>query len=211
VSVSELAAHIMRLSLLLLVLLAEQSAGVDHAKFRTCAQTGFCRRRRTAPTHPYVVAPGSLSLDSAGSVRGELHGGEFGVSLTMQLLAYTSGVARLRITETTPLHGPRWEPSDILEADIRTAPLRPVGADQLGTAHPLHAALAASEAMAYAFGADNAHTLVAIHLHPFRAHLYIGTEAVLSLNPGGKVRRAALGRPTLIAPHACAVATTARA
>ena len=83
----------------LLLLLGAAAVGVDHAKFRTCQQTGFCRRRRTADTHhPYVVAPGSLSLDAAtGAVRGRLHGGPFGVSLTLDVLAYVGGTARLRV------------------------------------------------------------------------------------------------------------------
>ena len=55
---------------------------------------------------------------------GQLHGGPFGVPLTLRLLAYTCGVARLRITETNPLHGPRWEPTDILEEGLEGALLR---------------------------------------------------------------------------------------
>ena len=110
------------------VLLLSSAFAVDHAKFRTCQQTGFCRRHRTdEKPHPYVVAPNSLALDAAtGAVSGKLHGGPFGVSLTLTLLAYSSGVARLRVTETAPLHGPRWEPTDILESGLATAPLRPL-------------------------------------------------------------------------------------
>ena len=101
-----------------LSLLAAASA-VDHAKFRTCQQTGFCRRHRASQVHrPYVVAPNSLQVDAAGTVEGQLHGGPFGVSLTLKLLGYADGLARLRVTETNPLHGPRWEPDDILEKDL---------------------------------------------------------------------------------------------
>ena len=163
---------------------------VDHAKFRTCSQTGFCRRRRNAAIHPYVVAPGSLTLDKAtGTVQGRLHGGEFGVSLNLHLIGYPSGVTRLRVTETNPLHGKRWEPTDILEADLTPSALRQVDAAELGEAHPLTAAVVASEAMVYTVGNqdDGTPILVAIHMHPFRAALYHGGEKVVSLNPAGKL------------------------
>ena len=172
--------------LLALLLLGgvSRAVGVDHAKFRTCQQTGFCRRRRSvAHHHPYVVAPNSLTVDASGAVQGKLHGGPYGVSLTLDVLAYASGVARLRVTETTPLHGPRWEPKDILEQTIETAPLRAVSAPELGTAHPVHAAVAAGEAVAYAFGDD---AVLAIQLHPFQASLYLAGVKAISLNPDGK-------------------------
>ena len=105
---------------LIALLLAAPALGVDHAKFRTCEKTGFCRRHRTAAAHPYVVAPGSLVLGERGAVSAQLHGGPFGVALTLDLLAFTCGVARMRITETKPLHGPRWEPDDILLDQVTT-------------------------------------------------------------------------------------------
>ena len=87
---------------------------VDHSKFRTCQQTNFCVRKRTAePGRAYLVGPQSVSLTS-NVLSAELHGGPWGVPLTLQLFAYDTGVARMRITETRPLHGPRWEPDDIL-------------------------------------------------------------------------------------------------
>ena len=136
----------MRASISLATLFAALHVGlaVDHSKFRTCAKTGFCRRRRNPEKHHgYVVAPTSLSLSTAGTVTGTLHGGEFGVSLTLTLQAYASGASRLRITETNPLHGPRWEPNDILEPELLTTPLRSVGVAEL-EGPPLEAAAAAS-------------------------------------------------------------------
>ena len=169
---------------LLLVLLGSSSA-VDHAKFRTCQQTGFCRRHRGSELpHPYVVAPGSLALDSSGAVTGRLHGGPFGVSLTLRLVAYTCGASRLRITETNPLHGPRWEPTDILEAGLQHTPLHAVDVFAIGTAHAVHGAVASGEMAVYGFGTDGA--LVAISYHPFKAALYLNGARVVALNPNGR-------------------------
>ena len=190
----------MRASMSLATLFAALHVGlaVDHSKFRTCAKTGFCRRRRNPEKHHgYVVAPTSLSLSTAGTVTGTLHGGEFGVSLTLTLQAYASGASRLRITETNPLHGPRWEPNDILEPELLTTPLRSVGVAEL-EGHPLEAAAAAKEVAVYAYAHEVPNTaspsaaaaedvLIAIQLHPFKATLYRGSTAALTLNPGGRL------------------------
>lgn len=176
----------MRATVASLALLFSVALGVDHAKFRTCTQTGFCRRSRNRASHNYVVAPGSLTLDASGALSGKLHGGPYGVSLSLSVVAYASGVARLRIVETNPLHGPRWEPTDILEAGITPAALKPVVVSELAAEHPLHSGVGAGEVAAYAFGSGATPTYLAVHLHPFRAHLYLGSEVVLSLNPGGK-------------------------
>ena len=98
----------------LLLLWLPNALCVDHSKFRTCSQTNFCVRKRTAePGRSYLVGPQSVSL-SSNALTAELHGGPWGVPLTLQLFAYDTGVARMRITESKPLHGPRWEPDDIL-------------------------------------------------------------------------------------------------
>ena len=180
----------MLLRVCLLLGLFAASEQVDHAKFRTCAQTGFCRRHRVSELpHPYVVAPGSLAVDgSSGEVTGTLHGGPFGVSLSLRLIAYDSGAARLRITESNPLHGPRWEPDDILEAGLKTTPLKAVGAAELDTAHPLREALSSGATVAYSFAAA-ADSIVAITYHPFKVVLYHGDAPAITLNPAGKVRR----------------------
>ena len=180
------------------LLLLASAAGVDHGKFRTCSQTGFCRRRRTArPERAYVVAPGSLAA-AGNAVRGELHGGPFGVKLALELSAFSAGVVRLRITESSPLHGARWEPSDILSEDLEPVALKPVGAADLGASHPLRAALESGSAAAYAFGAASRlapasgrpvrldETVLAVHLHPFKAELYQWGVRTLALNEGGR-------------------------
>ena len=178
---------ITRVPALLLALLG-LVASVDHAKFRDCGKTGFCKRHRKAPApHPYVVAPGSLAADSGtGGVVAQLHGGPFGGPLTLQLTAFTCGVARMRVTETNPLHGPRWEPKDILETSLVHAPLSWLTAEDLGKSHAAYASVASKEANAYAFGAKATRSVVTIHLHPFRAALYVGDEPAVSLNPEGK-------------------------
>ena len=143
---------------------------------------------RVRGTHPYLVAPNSLSVSQwSGDVTAKLHGGPFGVSLNLQLIAYTCGVVRMRIVETAPLHGPRWEPQDILESSMKTAPLRLMDAAALGTSHALHGAVSASEATAYAFTTEGtSEAIIAIYHQPFKAQLYVGDAAAVTINPAGK-------------------------
>lgn len=172
-----------------LLAMAAAAAGVDHAKFRTCAQTGFCRRNRNAEIpRPYLVAPDSLGL-ADGVLRGQLRGGPFAISLTMTLEGYMTGVLRLRITETHPLHGPRWEPKDILETNLVPTPLVMVTAAAATSDvadGPTMDALKSGDAHAYWLEAVSSPVAV-IHLHPsFRVEMWQKGERTMSINPSGR-------------------------
>jgi alpha 1,3-glucosidase len=172
-----------------LISLCFPAAAVDHAKFRTCDKTSFCRRHRGAQAaRPWVVAPGSAVLDVSGRVTAQLHGGPGGVPLTLELLGYQSGVFRLRVTETKPLHGPRWEPDDIL---IDPEPAKMVVLDASSPAIPdsLREAVLSGSALAYGLELSeplDAPAVLGLHLHPFQAELYVAGERVVELNPSGK-------------------------
>ena len=169
-----------------LLLCEHETLAVDHAKFRTCSQTGFCRRHRSVdPPRGYVIAPESI-VASDGGLQMKLHGGPFGAPLTLSLHAYDSGVARLRVVETTPLHGPRWEPNDILEP-LTSAPLTEVTAADVEAGSALQSLLSSSAAVAYAFAVGNGAATIVLHKHPFRAELWQEGEKVVSLNPAGKL------------------------
>jgi len=167
-----------------LCLLAGPASGVDHSKFRTCKMTYFCKTKREAqPSRAHVVAPGTVSL-ADGKLTAQLHGGPYGVPLTLTLVGYDTGVARLRITETNPLHGPRWEPQDIL-LEQTVAPLKPLLAGAATLPSALSGPVSASEALAYSVTADDS-VVVGIYLHPFRAKLFQAGEAAVDLNPEGR-------------------------
>jgi alpha 1,3-glucosidase len=172
-----------------LIALCVPAAAVDHAKFRTCDKTAFCRRHRGAEaTRPWVVAPGSAVLDASGRVSAQLHGGPSGVPLTLELLGYQSGTFRLRITETKPLHGPRWEPNDIL-VDPAAAKMVALDASSPAVPDSLRQAVSSGNALAYGLELSDpldAPAVLALHLHPFRAELHVAGERVLELNPSGK-------------------------
>jgi len=166
-----------------IVLLAPVTC-VDHHKFRTCSQTSFCRRRRPAtPAREYVISPSSFALDASGRLSAQLHGGPYGVPLSLSLETYASGAVRLRIVESSPLHGPRWEPNDILLPQAH-APLRLVGAGDAQLPAELRGAVETGDARVYAATDDG--VLVVLYLHPFRAALYQAGEKSLDLNGAGK-------------------------
>ena len=166
----------------LLLLALSSVLCVDHSKFRTCQQTNFCVRKRTAePGRSYLVGPSSVSL-SSNSLTAELHGGPWGVPLTLQLLAYDTGVARMRITESKPLHGPRWEPDDILldQAPHGTA-LTQLAADAAPEA--IKSAVAAGDVRAYGFAGSR---VIALQMHPFKVEMYEGGRLVAVANGENK-------------------------
>ncbi|KAL1504554.1 hypothetical protein AB1Y20_010954 [Prymnesium parvum] len=176
---------------LLLALSPTPSAAVDHAKFRTCAKTGFCRRHRDAPpSRAFLIAPASLQLTPHGVLAAQLHGGPFGVPLNLTLEAYSCGVLRLRAVEASPLHGARWEAEDLLEPSLRPAALTPIDADEAAAllppgASPL-AALRAGSARAYGLSSGGG-AVALVHLHPFSLELWQHGARSLHVNPAGKL------------------------
>ena len=162
--------------------------GVDHAKFRTCEQTGFCRRRRSAEiARGYVVPPASVQ-SASGTVTAQLHGGPFGVALSLSIQALASGPVRMRVVETNPLHGPRWEPADILEPNLEPVTLQPLTSKpETMLSGASLSAVQAGGALAYEYSAKGAAVVVVVlHLHPFKVEVWQHGERTLTLNPAGK-------------------------
>jgi len=179
----------MRARAVVFVGLFAAASAVDHAKFRTCEKTSFCRRHRKAEAaRQFLIPPGSASVDSSGRVSAQLHGGPHGVPLTLELAGFESGAFRLRLTETKPLHGPRWEPDDIL-MDPPSAQLVALEASAAAVPEALRPSVASGEASVYALrrsdGSDGP-GVVSLQLHPFRAALHVAGEPVVELNPEGK-------------------------
>ena len=85
----------MRARAVVFVGLFAAASAVDHAKFRTCEKTSFCRRHRKAEAaRQFLIPPGSASVDSSGRVSAQLHGGPHGVPLTLELAGFESGALK---------------------------------------------------------------------------------------------------------------------
>ena len=99
--------------LLLLSVCLFWTLAVDRTKFRTCQQTSFCRRHRSAERGRQYLVSG-LKMDSPGVAIADLKGGPNDVPLSLSVQFYTNGVSRIRVIEKKPLHGPRWEVDGVL-------------------------------------------------------------------------------------------------
>lgn len=94
----------------LLIFLAPSINAVKRGDFKTCAQSGFCRRLRDLPTSssssPYSIAPESALFDSAtGLFTAEINSAiwpeaHFGLSIGVTA---RDGLARLRVDEIAGL------------------------------------------------------------------------------------------------------------
>ena len=94
--------------LLVCVLSSAIVTAVDKSKFRTCDQTGFCRRhRKHQPKSHYRVDASSIVKEN-GRVKATLVGGPAeAVPLPIEITFLTTGVARVRITDPSK---ERWQP-----------------------------------------------------------------------------------------------------
>ena len=107
----------MQLYLVLALLAASLPAqeAVDRSKFRTCADTGFCRRHRGAT----AALPGAdsfrLDVESVSRQDGQLLGKVIAGALSLKLLISVcrGGAVRVKITEDED----RWAPPEILQPE----------------------------------------------------------------------------------------------
>ena len=102
-------------ALSLLLHLSQRAEAVDRSKFRTCADTGFCRRHRgAAAVHTYRVEGGSLRV-SRDVIEGRISGstGAHSGELKLQITICESDAIRIKISEEKP----RWQPLDLLMPD----------------------------------------------------------------------------------------------
>jgi len=155
---------------------------VDHSKFRTCDQTGFCRRNRKQDFKrgQFEVVPGSLVVGPT-KVEGKLKSAEPNdIPLLLKVHFYQNGMARVRVTEDSS--EARWEAPDIVtEENLVPAPCTSVknGDPSLP---PALAKVTDQQALFFSFGGNK---LVALQLAPFGFGLYVDGEIQMAANAHG--------------------------
>mmetsp|Transcript_30849 Transcript_30849/g.69275 ORF Transcript_30849/g.69275 Transcript_30849/m.69275 type:complete len:938 (-) Transcript_30849:398-3211(-) len=167
---------------------ASPTLAVDRSKFRTCQDTGFCRRNRTprSPPKPYRLLKESVANHGDDGMSAILTQAESD-SPPLKFVAkfYESGVARLQIREANPAK-PRWEAPDIVQ-------------DQLLQPSP-YQLLADSDDSVMRLEFAPGHVL-AITYEPFGATLYVNGEAAVVVNGKNKFHfeyhRSRQGDPSL--------------
>lgn len=176
----------------MLLLQPESVAAVDRSKFRTCAQTQFCQKYRTAqPTQFDVLAP-SIALTS-DKVRFDLQsqaGDETTLlqgSLHFVLDEKASQLPAVRVHVAEKFADPndpktRWENPDVLmpEALVGRA-IKKVTLMESGLSA---AAVGGGESVElFSLDTNNADVVVvALHLAPFAVDVFLNKEKVISMN-----------------------------
>jgi len=183
--------------LVALLLTTTLTHAVDQTKFRTCTQTGFCRRHRNkAPANAYTAA--LLSSNPNEPYKFLLHPGKGytqthpNLSLTVDPLS--NGAVRVRVQENNPATA-RWESSDILLPDglVRCSSATHSETPQTVTI---------SSSCSSPDGEDPADVVVS--LSPFKITVKQGSEVLMSINEAQlfhfEHKRSKLGVPEPTAP-----------
>ncbi|XP_049691589.1 neutral alpha-glucosidase AB isoform X1 [Accipiter gentilis] len=142
---------------------------VDRSNFKTCEQSGFCRRQRgLQPGHsPYRALLESLQL-GPDAARLQLINEVTKVPLLLELWGLQGNVTRIRIKELNPLR-PRFEVPDVLVAEPPVERLAVTGRDEGSLELSLGPA---------------GHRLLVTE-KPFRMDLLQGRELLCSVNARG--------------------------
>eukprot|EP01097_Dermamoeba_algensis_P006043 TRINITY_DN3807_c0_g1_i1.p1 TRINITY_DN3807_c0_g1~~TRINITY_DN3807_c0_g1_i1.p1 ORF type:complete len:904 (-),score=280.94 TRINITY_DN3807_c0_g1_i1:119-2830(-) len=105
-------------SLLCLFLLWEAES-VSRSNFRTCQQTGFCKRNRKLADHPkdsFTLTPYSLKLENDDTLSGTLVDKLTGLPYKMEITIYNDAFVRFKVSEVSP-KAKRYEPKEVLEEE----------------------------------------------------------------------------------------------
>ncbi len=166
-----------RFCLLLIVLSALFVAiqCVDRSKFRTCEQTGFCRRHRhkvgSSNGEGYKLDVSTVKMQDDGSLIGKIkvphvdNMNDDMLNLNIQLV--TGGAVRIKIYED----GDRWAPTSLLQPPTNTLlalTLLPPGSNKLPSDLQ---SLSATQLIALSFNADR--SLVVIYPETMKIVMYV--------------------------------------
>lgn len=144
--------------------------GVDRGNFKTCSQSGFCKRNRAMSTNqsPYELLTDTVSVKPT-SVEAHLVNRKNGVLFKFIISALVDNTLRLQVEELNPLR-PRYHPTEALAGEPEQDRLVVKSRDVNG--------------FTATFGSSKA----VVNAKPLRIDLYSGEEMVISVNARGLMR-----------------------
>lgn len=158
------------LKFLLLFALIGKVSLVDRGNFKTCEQSGFCKRNRNMKPgeSPYQIQVSTLKT-SPSRLEVDVVNAKNGVALRLELIALEEGILRMRLNEvSSPVA--RFEPKEALVDTIREDKLELTSQDETS--------------LQVKFGRNRA----AIYMDPFKVELYSGDQLVVVANARGLLR-----------------------
>ena len=158
-----------RLPLILLVTLATVHS-VDRSKFKSCSQSGFCKRCRAVQpgTSSYEVEAATLHT-SATSLDTLVVNNNNGVKFKLSIIGLLDNTFRLKINEAYPLKK-RFEVPLVLASEPEPAPISVLSKD--------------NEKIVLGLGDSKA----ILHFKPLRVDFYSGDKLVISTNARGMMK-----------------------
>ncbi|UYV82958.1 GANC [Cordylochernes scorpioides] len=158
----------MELLAIFLMLLIPLAQCVDRGNFKTCEQSGFCRRNRnlTPGQSQYYVKMSSLKTPTPGSLSATMVNARAGAQFELHIQALEDNRLRLRILEQNPPR-PRYSPTEALAGE------------------PKEASLAISEKEAESLTFHAGQNKGVLSANPFRLDIYSNDQLVLSANSRG--------------------------
>ncbi|KAG1665345.1 Neutral alpha-glucosidase AB [Nymphon striatum] len=140
---------------------------VDRNNFKTCDQSGFCRRNRkiVARESSYVLQKDTIKTEPS-YFSGEILNTQNNVVLKLEFFSLANNTGRLKINEKNPIKA-RYEVKESLVSELKY--------DSLSVKET------GSNTVTYSFG-DNQ---VIVNYQPFRMDFYSGEEVVLTFNSRG--------------------------
>nr|UEK51610.1 glucosidase 2 alpha-E-like protein 2 [Parasacculina yatsui] len=110
----------------LILFLASSTLQVDRSKFKTCQQSGFCRRLRAFKDSDdtiYRIDPSSINVnEDDGLVQGVINNVKDNVNLNLKITNLKGDMIRLNVNEGNPLF-PRYIPLYALENEPKSSKL----------------------------------------------------------------------------------------
>jgi mannosyl-oligosaccharide alpha-1,3-glucosidase len=143
------------------------TSAVDKSKFRTCKDTGFCRRYRKHVPHSHYHIDRASIVKGTDSIQATLKGGPAeAVPLPLTVSFYDTGVARVRITDPAK---ERWQPPEVvLTDDLKSTKYSVVKED--------------GNSLVASYTTDGVEKSVHLHLSPFKVEFQVGGETMLVAN-----------------------------
>lgn len=154
----------------ILLFLASTTCSVDKSNFKTCDQSGFCKRNRNIqPGHsPYYLDMNEFKISSS-KVEGVLINSKNQVMFKLELLALANNMVRMKISELSPLR-PRFEAEAALLEHPKEGSLEVVSQD--------------AEKLVVKCGSNK----VVLNGNPYRLDVYSGDRLVVSANARGLMK-----------------------
>ena len=171
------------LSILLIILIVILTTinAVDRSKFRTCSDTGFCRKYRDNKTivdkYKYELDTSSVSQQD-GYIHGKVTSSITGDKLNLYITILSSGSVRMKITENNN----RWQPSEILMTNgIKPGTYSLLEKDDMRLPTNVKEKLKSvnTALLAIAFGKDS---VLIVHASPLKFELYNGDTLSITAN-----------------------------